>query len=146
MQNKKKLILLTLKEKTELIAKCKGYFAGRAEVLSAYIFGSFAQNKLTPLSDIDIAVYIDKNKINEKEYPYGYASHLLSRLMLLLARNNVDLVILNHANLLLCHRVIARGIRIFSREIKQAQRREYYYIQQYLDFKPMLQKFQRKAG
>jgi hypothetical protein len=84
--------------------------------------------------------------IFQKEYPYGYASHLLSRLMLLLARNNVDLVILNHANLLLCHRVIARGIRIFSREIKQAQRREYYYIQQYLDFKPMLQKFQRKAG
>ncbi len=142
MQKMKNLTRLTNKEKHELIINCKNYFSKRNEVLSAYIFGSFAQKKLTPLSDIDIAIYVDKNKIDENKYPYGYTSHILSRLMLLLASNNVDLVILNNANILLCHRVVSKGIRIFSKEIKQTQRREYYYIQQYLDFKPMLYKIQ----
>jgi len=142
MRKTKDLTLLTNKEKHELVVNCKNYFSKRKEILAAYIFGSFARNSINPLSDIDIAVYVDKNKINENKYPYGYASYILSQLMLLLASNNVDLVILNNANILLCHRVVSKGIRIFSKEIKQTQRREYYYIQQYLDFKPMLYKIQ----
>ena len=134
---------ITEKEKTILTAKLKNYFKNKQEICDAYFFGSFTQGRLTALSDIDIALYLDENEIDEDLFPYGYRADMLSRLMQLLCCNKLDLVILNQANLLLRHRVVTKGVRIFSRDIRQTQKREYYYIQQYLDFKPVLERINR---
>jgi predicted nucleotidyltransferase len=45
--------------------KLKKYFAGKDYIAFAYLFGSMARGKFTPLSDIDIAVYIDQTKTAE---------------------------------------------------------------------------------
>ena len=140
----KNLTILTEKEKSSLLNKITTFFKKRPEVLDVYIFGSFASGRLHPLSDIDIAIFVDDNIIDEDQYSYGYKAYMLSLLIQVAHCNNVDLVVLNEANLLLRHMVVTKGIRLFSKDIMQAWKREYYYIQQYLDFKPMLKKF-RKA-
>jgi len=119
------------------------FFQERQEILEAYLFGSHANFHINKLSDIDIAIYIDKSLINENEYPYGYKSYIISRLVSLLSFNKIDLVVLNEANILLKHRVISKGKRIFSRNSLESQRREYQSIQSYLDFKPFLAKMDK---
>ncbi|MHB8279488.1 MAG: nucleotidyltransferase domain-containing protein [Candidatus Humimicrobiaceae bacterium] len=48
------------------------------EVLFAYIFGSQFTNKTNKFSDIDIAIFIDKVKVNDELYRYGYQAEALS--------------------------------------------------------------------
>ena len=47
------------------------YFKKHKEILFAYIFGSQVSKKANKLSDIDIAIYADVEKIDEKDYRYG---------------------------------------------------------------------------
>ena len=42
----------------QLVAKAREALKGRDEVLFAYLFGSLARDVFSPLSDIDIAVYV----------------------------------------------------------------------------------------
>ncbi len=96
----------------------KQYFKKHPEIEVAYIFGSVAQGKENPLSDIDIAIIINPQQINEKMYRYGYKAEVLSDLIKLLKTNNVDLVILNEADILLRHRVLYFGKLIYSKNEK----------------------------
>jgi len=96
----------------------KQYFKKHPEIEVAYIFGSVAQGKENPLSDIDIAIIINPQQINEKMYRYGYKAEVLSDLIKLLKTNNVDLVILNEADILLRHRVSYFSKLIYSKNEK----------------------------
>lgn len=91
------------------------FFEQCPEVAFAVIFGSVATNRVTPLSDLDIAVFIDRLKICESAYPYGYHANLLSRLMSLLKTNELDIVILNDAPPVLKHRILTQGKTVFCR-------------------------------
>lgn len=51
-------------------------------------------------------------------YRYGYKAEVLSDLIKLLKTNNVDLVILNEADILLRHRVLYFGKLIYSKNEK----------------------------
>ncbi|WP_041595758.1 nucleotidyltransferase domain-containing protein [Halanaerobium hydrogeniformans] len=44
------------------IEKLKEILLKRKEIIFAYLFGSFAENKENSLSDIDLAVYIDQSE------------------------------------------------------------------------------------
>ena len=96
----------------------KQYFKKHPEIEVAYIFGSVAQGKENPLSDIDIAIIINPQQINEKMYRYGYKAEVLSDLIKLLKTNNVDLVILNEADIVLRHRVSYFSKLIYSKNEK----------------------------
>lgn len=130
------------KTSSRLNDRISSYMKNRKEVLECYIFGSVAKAQNKKTSDIDIAIYIQKKIINENDYPYGYKAYILSELISLLSSNHIDLVILNEANPLLYHRVVSQGIRIYSKNILESQKREYRNIQRYLDFKPLLRMMQ----
>jgi len=85
------------------------FFEGRPEVISAYLFGSMAENRTTPMSDTDIAVLIDDALISKEDFPYGYDAHLTGRLMGVLRNNKIDLVVLNEASPVLRYRILSRG-------------------------------------
>lgn len=91
------------------------FFERYQEVISAYLFGSVAEDRTTPMSDIDVAVLIDEAQIQKGNYPYGYGAHLTGRLMSALRSNKIDLVVLNETTPLLQHRILSRGTRIFCR-------------------------------
>ena len=107
-------MLLREKDKLPLLNKFKAFFKKRTEVLYVYIFGSFAAGRVNALSDIDIAIYLDEKKIDEDKFPYGYKAHILSLLIQVASCNNLDLVILNQANLLLRHRVVVKETSLIN--------------------------------
>lgn len=99
----------------ELKRKLADFFAGCPEVGFAYLFGSRMQNRDNSLSDLDLAVWIDKQKIREADFPYGYTASLTSRLMSLAQDNRIDLVVLNEAAPPLKYGILTQGVLIFCR-------------------------------
>lgn len=124
---------------TTVKKKLLSYFKNHKEVLFAYIFGSQITKKTNKFSDIDIAIFIDKIKINDELYRYGYQAETLTDIMNLLGTNKVDLVILNDAKPLLRHRVIYFGELIHSINEKERINFQVDTINKYMDYK-MLQK------
>ena len=115
-----------------------GYFEKHPEIEVVYIFGSVAQGKITPLSDIDIAILVDNQKIDENVYRYGYKAEILSDLIKLLKTNAIDLVILNEANTLLRHRILYYGKILHSKNEKKRIVFQTTTISKYNDYKQIM--------
>ena len=113
------------------------YFKKHPEVEVAYIFGSVAQGKPNALSDVDIAIIIDRQQINEEAYSYGYKAEILADLIKLLKTNHIDLVILNEANTLLKHRVLYFGKLIYTTNERKRIAFQTTTINKYNDFKQL---------
>ena len=114
------------------------YFQRQEEIEIAYIFGSIARGTESALSDIDIAILIDDQQINEDKFRYGYKAEILADLMKILKTNNVDLAILNEANTLLRHRVLYHGKLIYSKNEKKRIEFQTNTIDKYIDFKELM--------
>jgi predicted nucleotidyltransferase len=106
------------------------YFSGEERVTVAYLFGSTVRGEANCLSDIDIAVLFD-NTLKEKE-AFELQLKLIGDLGDLLKTNNVDLVVLNNAPLLLAFNIIRDGIILKSDEKKRVHF-ETRIMSQYLD-------------
>ena len=119
--------------------KLKTYFSNRSEVLLAYLFGSEATKQTHNLSDLDIAIYsepVQMKKLNTKE-PYGYQAAVLSDLVGLLRRNDIDLVIMNHATPLFAYEVVRRGKIVFCRNMRFRIEFEIQTFKKYVDTKKL---------
>jgi predicted nucleotidyltransferase len=116
--------------------KLKHYFAKREEILFAFLFGSTANDKTTGISDIDIAIMLDESKIDETKNPYGYKAELLAKLISVLSFNDIDLIILNEASLLLKHRIVQSGREIYTKDEKLSAEFRVKVMEQFLDLKP----------
>lgn len=93
----------------------------RPEVLEAYLFGSHAQGRAQPHSDIDVAVYTDES-ITE-EGAFGYRAQLTTEIMAGLNCNDIDLLILNQARPVLCYHVLRDGISVLNGLVGRRQGR-----------------------
>ncbi len=102
--------------KEQIKNKIAEYLRNRKEIIFAYIFGSFVKKE--NYHDIDIAVFHSKNfeKDDLSSYPYGYESFLIGNLMKILHTNNIDLVVLNNAPLLITNRIINTGLLLFDKD------------------------------
>lgn len=76
------------------------YLDSRKDVLFAYLFGSLAKGKSSPLSDVDVAVFFQGEDFTEKRI------EILGELNKILKTDEVDLVILNTAPLTLKMKII----------------------------------------
>lgn len=121
-----------------LEGKLRSYFRNRPEVQIAYLFGSQATGRTTPLSDVDVAVLVDPSRI-PPSMPYGYKAEIGADLIRLLKTNQVDLVLLNQAPPFLLHRVLNSGRCLFARNRQTRLRFEADAMGRYLDVKPLLQ-------
>ena len=103
----------------------------RYPVVAAYLFGSQASGMTTPLSDVDIAVVLEPDRAS----PGLVQANLISDLMLVFQRSDVDVVVLNTAPPLLKERAISRGRLLYCRDdlarvhFEVATRREYFDTQ-----------------
>ena len=105
------------------------------EVIFSYLYGSITQNKLSQLSDIDIAVYL-KEDVN-KYSRHRIRLELIGKLESIFGSKRVDLVILNDIGILLSFEIINSGIVLYqSDELKRLEFEE-NTIKFYLDFKPI---------
>lgn len=121
-----------------LVARVSGALEPRAEILEAYLFGSHARGQARPDSDIDVAVYIDEERAEDGDW--GYRAELATALMAALGADDVDIVVLNRAPVLLYHRVLRDGVRLISRDLRATTTRAGQALSRYFDFLPQLDK------
>jgi uncharacterized protein len=122
----------------DTLAALREALAKRPEVLEAYLFGSIARGEQQEHSDVDVAVYLDRDTAPRPVF--GYAADLTADLMRALGTNHIDVVVLNDAPPLLYGRVLRDGIRICSRDLMASTRREGRALSRYCDFVPQLAK------
>ena len=111
----------------ELIPAAVGYLHSRENILFDYLFGSLGRGKLSPLSDVDIAVYLsDSANPGEKKL------EILERLIDLLKTDEIDVVILNNApltlkmSLLQSRKVVVDKVPFLRHQYESLVIREYF--------------------
>lgn len=100
------------KSKESSVEKIKKLLISRDEIIFAYLHGSFLDN--FNFEDIDVALYIDQEKINNKQ-AFDYSLRLSSELSSQIGFE-VDVQILNYASLGFKHSVLKNGILLFSKD------------------------------
>ena len=112
-----------------IIERASEYFNQRNDVLFAYLFGSYAGNRATSLSDIDIAVYL----VNEV-YDSTQKMDLVHSLSMVLNEDGLDLVILNQAPVTLTINVLKKHIMIIDKNPLIRHQFESLIMRKYFDF------------
>jgi predicted nucleotidyltransferase len=113
----------------DLIPKAITYLQSKADILFAYLFGSFGRGKQLPLSDVDIAVYLkEPSDVQEKKM------EILGALIDILQTDEIDLVILNSAPLPLRMRILENKKVVVDREPFLRHRYESLTMREYFDF------------
>jgi hypothetical protein len=118
------------------VARCVARYP---DIQAAYIFGSVAQGRARPDSDIDIAVLLGRRIPDTRALRYRLK--LTSELGSALHRNDVQLVILNDAPPLLAHRVLSRGLLVFERGRAARVRFHVQTANRYADLVPTLEHY-----
>ena len=104
----------------------------REDIEFAYLFGNIGRGKRTPLSDIDIAIYLkDPSEIHEKKM------EILGALMTLLETDEIDLVILNEAPLTLRMRILESKRVVVDHSPALRHCFESLVMREYFDFSVM---------
>ncbi len=122
----------------QLVARLARALSPRGEILEAYLFGSRARGRARRDSDDDVAVYVDEARTRDSAW--GYRAELTTDLMVALGTNDVDVVVLNRAPILLYHRVLRDGVRVLSRDLRATTTRAGRALSRYFDFLPQLDK------
>ena len=96
----------------KLIRRLEPFFAARADVLVAYLFGSHAEGRAHRESDVDVAVLLDRATHADSRDRFEARVALSSDLIGLLHCNEVDVVVLNDAPPLLARRIVREGLQV----------------------------------
>ena len=113
----------------------------RDGVVAALLFGSQAAGKAGPLSDVDIAVWLDPGLSDSDRFRLRL--ELTGRATSALGTNEVDLVVLNDAPPLLKHRAVRSAVRLLDRDPVARVRLESRAVAEYLDTKPLRDRLTR---
>ncbi|HHY37935.1 MAG TPA: nucleotidyltransferase domain-containing protein [Clostridia bacterium] len=135
---KDRKLILTPQEKEEKKSLLVAHLLNYAEVLFAYLYGSFSEG--LPFSDIDVGVYLDRERLSANEVlQYELEKGMDIELPIGLP---VDLKVLNYAPLPLRYH-ITQGQLLFSRD----EPARYAFLEatwrDYFDYYPMARQFFR---
>ena len=112
------------------IPMAKGVLEQDANVDFAYLFGGLAGGKVKPLSDVDVAVYL-----NNMENLPQYKLDLFDRLTDALGTCEIDLVILNKASISLVGRILANRQVLVDKEPSRRHAYESIALREFFDFR-----------
>jgi predicted nucleotidyltransferase len=101
----------------------------------AYLFGSQAEGKAGPLSDVDIAVLLGPHVAREQWFKVQL--DLMGALMSLFHRDDVDVVILNQATPVLAHEVVQSGQILYEARPGIRTDFELATLRRYVDTEPL---------
>lgn len=112
-----------------LLPEAEAYLRSHPEVVFGYLFGSLAKGKPTPLSDVDIAIFL-ADGINFAEVKL----EMLGRLLDIFQSDEIDLVVLNNANLPLINNILKNHKLIVDKKPFDRHRFESLAMRKYFDF------------
>ncbi len=134
-----------MKTREEILSRITALFSEHfsPEVLAVILFGSAAQQRIHPESDIDVAVLFRFEIPRERRKELLYAIYEQVPYYFI---EPVDLVNLNDADLILCHQALTRGEIILCRDETAFKMFRDARILQYLDFTRFLEPFYPKIS
>jgi predicted nucleotidyltransferase len=88
-------------------------------IVSAYLFGSHAEERSHRESDVDVAVLLDRDVFPTTRDRFEERLRLMGDLSAALGRNDVDLVILNDVPPGLGARIVTMGHRLFRSDAEK---------------------------
>ena len=110
-----------------------------SNVILCYLYGSYARNQQTSLSDLDLAILLDKNSTSQER---GYISLDLSNSIGKLMKGiEVDVRVLNDAPLEHRYNVVREGRVIYSAYEDIRLEFESMTLMRYFDFKPIIDQY-----
>jgi len=112
-----------------LLPEAEIYLHSHPAVVFAYLFGSLAKRKPTPLSDVDIAIFLTDG-INVAETKL----EILGRLTDILQTDEIDLVVLNTASLPLINNILKNHQLIVDKKPFDRHLFESLAMRKYFDF------------
>lgn len=127
----------------DLLDRLQAHLQQQPEIDAAYLFGSRATGRAGEDSDVDVALLLAED-VDLEEDPM-YRLRQLAALETL-SGQRVDVVILNQAPLVLINQVLTTGELIFERNHHRRVRFEVRSLLAYFDFKPMLDRLNRKLA
>lgn len=126
-----------------MLDRLQGHLQEQPEIDAAYLFGSRVTGRAGEDSDLDVALLLAED-VDLDEDPM-YRLRQLSALETL-SGHHVDVVILNQAPLVLINQVLTTGELIFERNRHRRVRFEVRSLLTYFDFKPTLDRLNRKLA
>lgn len=125
-----------------LVEKIRTNLESEPAVLFGYLFGSVAAGNAISTSDIDVAVYlINENKTNLLDRRLALIEKLTRAL-----QKEVDVLVLNTASPFLKYAVLKEGALVFEREPQERIEFELKAINEYFDYKPVLDKYHERLA
>jgi len=113
----------------QLLPDSSKYLESHPMVVFAYLFGSLATGKASPLSDVDIAVYLKPGAdLAESKL------EIIGGLMGILQTDEIDLVVLNSADLPLVINILKSKQVIVDKDPFMRHIFESLMVRKYLDF------------
>ncbi|OGW93262.1 MAG: hypothetical protein A3I73_04230 [Omnitrophica bacterium RIFCSPLOWO2_02_FULL_45_16] len=106
-------------------------FRKNPDINALYIFGSYARDKIKPLSDIDIAVLLKKS-VSAADY-WDIKLKLLNKSGAILGTDEIDFVVLNEAPFELRYNILKEGKILFCRNEKERGGFQEKAVLDYLD-------------
>ncbi len=131
-------------ENNEIISKLTDHIeevVSEYEVVLCYLYGSYATDSHTPLSDIDVGILFHES-VDRSEYPSRMLK-IMGELDRIIRKVDVDVSVLNDAPVELRYNVIAEGKLIYCADESIRIKFETTTIRDYLDFKPILDTYYR---
>jgi len=116
----------------ELIPKAQRILDENPRVIFAYLFGGLAKGRITPISDIDIAVYL--KDIKDEGDIFDIKLELLTSLSEVLNTEEIDLVVLNNAPLPLKAKIIQNKKVLVDKDPNLRYSFESLTLREYFDF------------
>lgn len=116
----------------DIVKSLQEVLATRKEIVFAYLFGSVAKETNSVLSDVDIAVYVDKKSMPASG-GFGYKSELLAETEQAL-KLEADVVILNEAPLFLAYNILKQGKLVVCRDEGERVGFHFRVMRDYFDF------------
>jgi|UniRef100_A0A7C3SNV7 predicted nucleotidyltransferase len=116
----------------ELIPKAQRILEKDPRVIFAYLFGGLAKGRITPISDIDIAVYL--KDIKDEVDVFNIKLELLTTLSEVLNTEEIDIVILNNTPLPLKAKIIQNKKVLVDKDPNLRYSFESLTLREYFDF------------
>lgn len=114
------------------IDELKRLLEGERGVVLGYLFGSHAMGLDGPLSDVDVAVFLNENM--SKADRFELRLKLMARLSSALRTGKVDVVVMNDASIVLNYEVIKHGRALVVRDRELKLDVESRILSAYLDW------------
>jgi len=105
-----------------------------SQIIAVYIFGSYVKEKMTPLSDIDLALVTETNEDKGKEI-LDFEFVIESEIIRHLPEYRFDVRTLNCAPILIQGKIITEGKLLLTKDQQKLSEFEEYILPRYFDFK-----------